>query len=253
VAPFVGVGPDGSVELNLEAGEAAECGVNFASVCASNGASCTDSASCCSNRCESATCLPSGACTAPGSTCMVRSTCCSGRCEPAGSNLTCLAYCVPDGAHCDHAQDCCSLACHASACGGALCAIAGAACAQDEQCCSGSCINGSCALDSSLLCRASGEGCTGGDSGISCCSGVCNLATGRCDPGPGACREPGALCMVNADCCRGLCMAGASGVPVCTAPCLADGADCNSAGDCCSGACGDSPSKCLNRAPPCGD
>jgi hypothetical protein len=109
-----------------------------------------------------------------------------------------------------------------------------------------------CAFDSSIVCRPSGEACTGGDAGVGCCSGICNASTGRCELGPGACREPGTPCTVNADCCRGECKPGSSGIPVCTAPCLADGANCNSGGDCCSSTCTGSPSTCGNKAPLCG-
>jgi hypothetical protein len=80
---------------------------------------------------------------------------------------------------------------------------------------------------------------------VSCCSGMCNQSTGRCDLGSGPpCREPGSLCVSDADCCRGHCLPGAGGLPQCSAPCLQDGADCNSAGDCCSGVCSGSPATC---------
>lgn len=219
-------------------------------VCAPDGATCTSASACCSQRCEGGFCVTSGTCTAPGTACTTRSTCCSGRCEPTGGDRICLGYCAADGAHCDGSQDCCSLACHANVCGGVICSVFGGSCAKNEECCSRSCDNGFCAVDSSTTCRASGEGCPT-DAGASCCSGVCNQATARCDLGPGACRQPGTPCMVDGDCCRGLCKAGANGVPVCTSQCLADGAGCNSAGDCCGSVCTGAPARC--GAPTCTD
>jgi hypothetical protein len=221
-----------------------DCSVLLPPACAPDGTPCTSVSSCCSNRCERGYCVQSGTCSAPGSPCTTRSTCCSGRCESSQGDLICAGYCRPDGAHCDTPLDCCTPGCNAGRCGGAICKVVGTACGSDGECCSLSCDNGQCALDSSTVCRNSGEGCPAVDAGMACCSGVCNQSTQRCDIGPGPCRAPGVLCIVDADCCRGHCTLLPSGVSECNAPCLPDGADCNSAGDCCSSVCSGSPAKC---------
>ena len=246
------VGADAGSEGQAAMGFVDGCAPSTVHSCAPDGARCATAAACCSNRCESGFCLPSGVCMAPGSKCSARSTCCSGRCEATGSELACLAYCVIDGSPCDGPQDCCSAACHANMCGGAICKVVDSTCTEDDECCSRACNGGVCQLDSSLVCRPSSEGCTGGGSAIACCSGVCNSMTNRCDPGPGACRDPGVPCLTKADCCRGDCTPAGSGVPVCTSPCLPDTAGCNSAADCCSGVCEGLPSTCGAPTPFCG-
>ena len=219
--------------------------------CRENGSMCRSTRDCCSGRCEQGYCLPSGACAAPGVACSTRSSCCSGRCEPLGRSgaLACTQYCQADGTRCADPSDCCSLGCNGGTCGGSLCETSGAPCAGDSQCCSAQC-NGNRCAPAPTSCLATGEGC-GDESGVKCCSGFCNARTGRCDLGPGGCRETSSPCNVDGDCCRGQCLRDPQGVDVCTAPCLADGQDCNSNGDCCDGVCAGSPSRCGALSPGC--
>lgn len=219
--------------------------------CRQNGLQCRSTRECCSGRCEQGYCLPSGACSAPGVACGTRSSCCSGRCEPSGRSgaLTCAQYCLADGARCDDPSECCSLGCNGGTCGGPLCQTAGDSCTVDSECCSAHCNAGRCAT-APASCLATGEGCAD-EGGAACCTGFCNPEMGRCDLGPGGCRETSSPCNVDPDCCRGHCLRNMQGVMVCTAPCLADGQDCNSDGDCCGGMCGGSPSQCGALPPSC--
>jgi hypothetical protein len=231
-------------------GDAAPCSDAAASTCGPNGQSCRFSTDCCSLRCQGAGgpeayCLPSGTCSAPGAECEIRNSCCSGRCEPGGphGSLLCGPFCQANGSPCDDAQDCCSLACHGGICGGSICGVIGSACIEDSGCCSGRCDSGRCAMTTEP-CFPSGESC-GGDTGAYCCSNWCDGTTGRCDLGPGNCREASSPCTVDTDCCRGKCQTNAEeGVPVCTAACLGPGVGCDTNGDCCAGTCGGAPSTC---------
>jgi hypothetical protein len=220
-----------------------------AAFCRGYGSLCRSLRDCCEGRCEQGYCLPSGTCEPPGAPCTTRSSCCSGRCNPTGrsGSLLCAPYCFADGVHCDEATDCCSLACNGGTCGGAMCGIAGAACTADADCCSGHCA-GRCAPPAAVTCLPEGEGCAE-DGGIRCCSGFCRL--GRCDLGPGGCRETSTPCTMDPECCRGQCLRNAQGVQVCSAPCLAEGQNCNSDGDCCGGSCRGNPSLCAAPAPIC--
>jgi len=235
------------------------------SACRPNGSACRATKDCCSGRCEDGYCLKLGACAAPGAPCNTRSGCCSERCEPVGRNggLACGPYCQADGARCAEASDCCALACNGGVCGGALCSVIGSSCGRDSECCSDRCEMGRC-VPTAVACLPTGEGCSadggggfGGPMGPNqnqsgfgsrCCSGFCEARTGRCDLGPGFCREPSAPCNIDSECCRGSCLRNAQGgggdENVCTAPCLADGEDCNSNGDCCDGLCGGTQSRC---------
>ncbi len=218
-----------------------------AALCHANGGQCSVAADCCSSRCESGVCLAPGTCAGPRAACSTRSLCCSGRCESDdGTSRVCQDYCLAVGANCDDGRRCCSLSCTNGTCGGAACTVVGQACMEDKQCCSKSCEDGHCAIDGAG-CRRTGESC-GADGGNECCSGACNAA-GRCDLGPGPCREESSPCVQDSDCCRGSCLADATGTLVCTAPCLTDGKDCNGGGDCCSGVCGGTPSTCQRACP----
>jgi hypothetical protein len=235
----------------LEDATTMESGCAGGSACRENGTPCRSTKDCCSNRCEEGYCLPPGACAAPGAPCSTRSGCCSGRCEPAARSgmLACAQYCLADGVHCQDADDCCSLACNGGVCGGALCLTAGSTCTTDSGCCSAHCEANHC-VPVTAVCLPTGEGC-GDESGMQCCSDFCNAKTGRCDLGPGGCRESSSPCNVDGDCCRGQCERNAQGIDVCTAPCLADGQDCNSNGDCCEGLCGGPLSRCEALPPGC--
>jgi hypothetical protein len=219
-------------------------GADGGGACRPNGAYCQGATQCCSGRCEQSYCLPPGTCGAPGAPCSTRSGCCSGRCEPSARSgaLVCGEYCRPEGARCGEAQSCCSLGCNGGTCSDTLCGTAGTYCRSNNDCCSNFCPRGRCE-DGYLPCLPSGEAC-GSETGASCCSGVCNTTTARCDLGPGGCREPSSPCNVESDCCRAPCAPNAQGVLACAAPCLGEGADCNSSGDCCNGDCSGVPSKC---------
>ncbi len=214
-------------------------------LCNSNGTNCRTPTDCCSSRCEGNYCLPSGTCEPPGSPCATRTDCCSGRCEPNDSSgaLTCQPYCAGNGSSCASAESCCSLACNGGQCGGPICGPVGTDCETNADCCAGKCEGAHCA-ETFGTCLPTGEAC-GDDSGLSCCSGVCNEASGRCDLGPGPCREMSTPCASRGDCCIGQCIHSAVlGVSVCTAQCLSDGKDCNSNTDCCDGLCTGLPSHC---------
>ena len=254
-ASLDGATNDGSTDAS-QAGDASPCSSDAATgMCRSNGQMCERASDCCSMRCESAPgdytdyCLPSGTCSAPGAECENRGTCCSGRCEPGGphGSLECGPFCQPNGSPCESPQDCCSLGCNAGVCGGPICGALESVCSDDSGCCSGRCSSGHCA-PTAEQCFTTGEEC-GADTGMYCCSQLCNTATGRCDLGPGACREPSSPCIQTDpmdECCLGSCQPNAQeGVPVCTAQCRGQGADCGSDGDCCTGfVCGGTPSTC---------
>ncbi len=224
-----------------------------AATCQSNGQGCRDATSCCSGRCEGGYCLPPGTCSPPGAPCNDRNSCCSGRCEPgARGSLSCSQFCQANGAPCDDPDDCCSLACNGGQCGGPICKTASENCSGDVECCSGKCAMGRCAIMTNS-CLPTAEACAG-DAGPDCCSSVCDEMTGRCDLGPGNCREPSSPCTSDSDCCLGTCSRGSQSglpgsVPTCTAACLFQGQDCNSNGDCCAGVCGGAPSRCGPSCP----
>jgi hypothetical protein len=221
-------------------------------VCRVNGETCGLGSDCCSRRCTGSYCLPSGTCAPPYAQCAARRDCCSGRCEPHGpmGTLSCVPFCQIDGAPCRSAQACCSLACNFGVCGGPLCKTLGHFCDADGECCSGACQNTRC-TSVAAACLPTGEACALDGGGPKCCSGECDAVTGRCDLGPGACREPSSPCARDADCCRGPCAPNVHGFLVCQAACLGDGADCNSDGDCCSQQCNGFPSRCGPPQPVC--
>lgn len=221
--------------------------------CADNGAACAIDPECCSGRCEGDTCLEPGTCAGVGIACLARSTCCSGRCESSvgSTSRACLNYCLPDGAACSRALDCCSMGCHAAQCGAPLCSTVGSRCTEAADCCSGSCSldDGQCrdkSDDSQAACLATGESCSPQlvDGAPSNCCGACDATSSRCVFGPGPCLPVGSVCQVDSDCCRGTCAVGASGVAVCTAPCLADGTVCSLGADCCNHHCNGWPGAC---------
>jgi hypothetical protein len=266
-APADAPGAEAGDSASDDAGRDAACLVGDAAVaCHPNGALCRSVKDCCSGRCEDGYCLKLGTCAAPGVPCSTRSTCCSGRCEPSGRDgaTTCGQYCLADGAHCAGAADCCGFDCNDGICGGPLCSVIGTVCEHDSDCCSGRCDGGHCEA-AFVTCLPTGEGCSAdagdGDPVMGppepgapvgrCCSGFCETETGRCDLGPGSCREPSTPCDVPSDCCLGTCARNAAGVDVCTAPCLADGQGCNSNGDCCGGTCGGVQQQCMTALPAC--
>jgi hypothetical protein len=244
--------------------------------CGANGTICRTAKDCCTGRCVTASgsspsttpgmpptqlpeigyCLPENPCAAPGAECSTRNGCCSARCEPTGrmGTLVCGPFCMPIGARCTSAADCCALACNGGTCGGALCRTAGTACTVDSECCSGRCGPTGC-VELAASCLPTGEAC---DKDGECCSGLCDnrgdsgagVLTGRCDLGVGPCREPSTPCINDNQCCRvgpgAGCVSGA-----CTAPCLPDGQYCNSNGDCCGGVCGGPDHQCETPVPGC--
>lgn len=218
--------------------------------CRTLDAPCATGNECCSGRCEGGRCLPIGACKAPAAACATRAECCSGRCEPiAGTtNRACTNLCRATGAACVTGSDCCSFSCRNNACVAEACRQEGDDCTSVQECCSGACSGGKCRLDSTALCRATGEDCTSGGGGP-CCYGCTD---GRCDLGPGPCRPRGAPCVTTADCCAGTCVEGADKARFCTSACVAEGASCTQSADCCSGACtSSSTGKCAASASTC--
>jgi len=256
-----GAQSEGAAEGGIESDAGRACTPPGQRVCLDNGAACVVDPECCSSVCTAGYCMPDRTCMAPGAPCTSRGICCSGRCEPKQiptdgglgggvASLVCLNICLADGAPCRNALDCCSMGCHAAVCGAPLCGGLPDAGLQRDTACQSD--------DTRGLCLGTGSFCSAA-SAHPCCSGVCDLAAGRCAFGPGPpCLPVGSICSLSADCCRGTCSATGTGASVCTAPCLADRSSCGLGADCCSGhcngapgACGGTPAACKLIARPC--
>jgi hypothetical protein len=222
------------------------CAVPDSRACAENGGPCEVATECCSLRCVDGDCLAPGSCIGPWGACTTRAQCCSGRCEPIPETTyrMCLDYCLPNGAPCLQALDCCSTGCHDGTCAPQVCAAAGEPCTANADCCSGLCPagGGQCVRDLVWSCAPPGETC--GVSGAAPCCDTCDTASGTCAFGAGPCLEVGVPCIQDADCCRGTCTPNAAGIAVCTAPCLPTGGACASSPDCCLGRCTGLPATC---------
>ena len=151
--------PDASPDAPPDAPASSEsCTLPTARSCQENGAPCEVTTECCSLRCLDGDCLAPGTCTGPWGACTTRASCCSGRCEPIPDTTfrMCLDYCLPAGAPCDRALDCCSTGCHGGMCAPQVCTAAGGPCAANADCCSGICPPGlgMCVRDSVSILRS---------------------------------------------------------------------------------------------------
>lgn len=149
--------------------------------------------------------------------------------------------CLPSGASCVNAGDCCSANCIPFADGGAgsfcgnpvgLCKLPGTACTTGNECCTFSCVNGSC---SNLQCVPDNGPC--GQDG-ECCGGRCvpdGTGGGVCQPLNNQCKTSGNPCGGNGECCSGFCNGGLCN----SAPsfCTQNGDICSTNFECCGGAC----------------
>ncbi|OGQ82113.1 MAG: hypothetical protein A2289_02400 [Deltaproteobacteria bacterium RIFOXYA12_FULL_58_15] len=151
-----------------------------------------------------------------------------------------VSGCLPDGAVCDFAGQCCSLNCDAGLCSNAgTCNSITSSCSADSDCCSNLCATDLCQA-TGYGCLAAGETCT---APAECCSYTC--ANGQCLL-YSLCRIEGEVCALDSDCCSGSCAEQAGGVLICSTlnyigsvpkECRAVGEYCQGNPDCCSHAC----------------
>lgn len=180
-----------------------------ASLCALEGAPCSEATDCCSLGCIAGKC--GTACKPVESACAGPTDCCSGLCTGGACATLPGASCKNLGETCAAPLDCCSQNCQAGVCTRAsFCSAANDICYANADCCNGTCNlpaadgPGRCAAaltaPGASNCVIGGEPCV--DSG-SCCSHLClDLGTGMpsCVLGSG-CRERGEICRESAECC----------------------------------------------------
>lgn len=143
------------------------------------------------------------ACGGTGAPCVSSRGCCAGLCDP--TTMTCRApppsTCLPSGAACSAATECCTLACINGACGAAACVPDGMACTTGTACCSGTCTAGTCQALATGGCKSAGNPCT---DNTQCCSRLCR--NGTCALGSSYCIQPGDACARSSDCCTANCV-----------------------------------------------
>ncbi len=179
-------------------------------LCAGDGAPCTNPTECCSMFCSAGTCGRQ-LCKQEGDPCGDPGECCSGLCS-AGACGSLPTTCTTLGEACTNGYECCSKNCQGGIClRASSCSAAGDICYAPLDCCNGQCTNvpagggpGVCAagvnVPGATGCGLGGEPCEGSGN---CCSHLClDLGSGvpTCVLGTG-CRERGEICVEDVECC----------------------------------------------------
>ncbi len=175
----------------------------FISGCRPIGEICLENGDCCSGICDPyessgvMRCTKPGGCMATGEVCwegMAANCCPAGPdggpdlCQPTVLGLhrcydpDSVDTCLPDGAECTFADECCGGFCLPDANGdyycGATCVPEGGTCTADIDCCEGVCTDGVCEPNFTD-CEPIGGPCTAPED---CCSAYCDLTNGMCLP-----------------------------------------------------------------------
>ena len=163
--------------------------------------------------------------------------------------------CMPAGAGCALATDCCNLHCDNGTCSATACISDGNGCSGNGDCCSTQCNGGTCA-PLNAACKTAGNACPNGNG--DCCSKVCDNGVCASPSLVSYCTQVGDICFHDSECCTGACEI-ASGATAGTCAqlattCAVDGIVCNGCTGCCSSLCapyGTSTSKICQAASGC--